>query len=795
MAQMSSGQAVYYAALGQEDGHEPGAEPPGQWFGKGAERLGLTGEIRPRHFHNVFDGLTPDGSRHLVGHQRQEGREEHRPGWDMTFSAPKSVSVLWAQASPELRTRIETAHFAAVTQTLSYAERTLELGRMGPAGIKPVKSSLFFALFEHGASRALDPLLHTHALLLNVGVRPDGSVGTLNGAEAFRSKMLLGAYFRVELSYLLEQGIGLALDRKGSAFEVKGVPDALVKESSKRRTQIEAALDRKELDSPMAAAMAAIETRDRKASVPRAELFERWRECGERHGWTTELADGLSRRKPPEREPKKEVERAMADAIARIERAESSFTKRDITRAVLEECQARGVPAQAAEARATRWLERSTEVLSVGRVRGEPLYTTRDTLIKETELLRDAYSLQANARHQAEATKAMTVLSRHPSLTQEESKAVWAVACDSGGASVLSGSRSEKGKVLTALADVWAEERLTVRGVAPDDKAARRLERGTGIVSSGYQTLVSDLDGGLKPLGMWSVLVVDGAERLSTSQMARLAAECRRAGSKLVVTGDPKFREPGHAGNSFRALGEKLGRFDLGEPPKKRETVSPSESFSNEKHALIERSATKEGAIRSLLKAWAKDPSPASETLILAARREDVQALNAGAQAARRERGELGKQGLSVGDAILYAGDRVSLERTSGPRDIQSGEKGTVLSVHPEDKSLVVRLDRGGSPRRVEISDYPHVSLGYASRDASSDAAERAVYLLGGPSAREREFVSRHATQERGETRVFASDSDSVITLAENVRAHERERPKEPPIPPPTLEHTLDFSR
>src|SRR6476620_6143336 len=91
---MAGGQCEYYLGLAREDYYLEGAEPEGKWLGEGARALNLADTVKPEELRTLFHGLAPDG-RPLVQNASSERRQ---PGWDLTFSAPKSVSVLWSQA-------------------------------------------------------------------------------------------------------------------------------------------------------------------------------------------------------------------------------------------------------------------------------------------------------------------------------------------------------------------------------------------------------------------------------------------------------------------------------------------------------------------------------------------------------------------------------------------------------------------------------------------------------------------------------------------------------------------------
>jgi conjugative relaxase-like TrwC/TraI family protein len=131
---MGGGQAGYYLSLAREDYYLEGGEPQGRWLGEAAESLGLPELVTPAHLYNLFDGLDPDGTRPLGQMQRHADKQEHRPGWDLTFSAPKAVSALWSQLAEDERTLIQEAHYDAVKTALEFLEDKAVLTRRGKGG-------------------------------------------------------------------------------------------------------------------------------------------------------------------------------------------------------------------------------------------------------------------------------------------------------------------------------------------------------------------------------------------------------------------------------------------------------------------------------------------------------------------------------------------------------------------------------------------------------------------------------------------------------------------------------------
>jgi len=136
------------------------------------------------------------------------GTKNRTPGWDCTFSAPKSVSVAWSQADKELGNEIRAAHAEAVNKALEYLEEKAGFTRRGKGGHEQKKCFLVFATYEHGTSRAQDPQLHTHALMLNAGVGEDGNTTALDTRQMYQYRFAAGALYRAELATQLERRLG-----------------------------------------------------------------------------------------------------------------------------------------------------------------------------------------------------------------------------------------------------------------------------------------------------------------------------------------------------------------------------------------------------------------------------------------------------------------------------------------------------------------------------------------------------------------------------------------------------------
>ena len=279
-----SASADYYLKAAQQEYYTKSLGPPGQWYGRGAAELGLHGKVEVSQLRNVFDGKSPDGTEQLVQIQKWKERER-QCGWDMTFSAPKSVSVVWAMSDSKSRAQIESAHHAAVEKAVSFLESEAGITRRGAGGKTWEKAKLVFALFQHGTSRASDPQLHTHTLLVNLCVREDGTTGAVRSKGFFQNKTAAGKVYQLALAQRLREDLNLSVSLDKYSCRVDGVSRKVCRHFSKRREEIEKVLQRDGDHSAKHSERVAIETRPSKHERPANQLFAEWQREGEKHGW------------------------------------------------------------------------------------------------------------------------------------------------------------------------------------------------------------------------------------------------------------------------------------------------------------------------------------------------------------------------------------------------------------------------------------------------------------------------------------------------------------------------------
>jgi conjugative relaxase-like TrwC/TraI family protein len=235
IASVSSAQAVQYYS--EKDNYY--ANEAGYWKGKGAEALGLEGEVNKDDFLNLLEGKDLNGKQ-VVQSGVGDHKGERRAAIDLTFSAPKSVSILAEVIGDGKGREVVEAHNMAVSATLEYIEGHYAQARQYEEGrVKRVDTgNLLIGVFRHDLSRELDPQLHTHAVVINQTVREDGKTVATEYKEMFDNKLFLGQMYRNELAKKLTGlGYGITRNEKGF-FEINGIDRELIDAFSKRSGQI-----------------------------------------------------------------------------------------------------------------------------------------------------------------------------------------------------------------------------------------------------------------------------------------------------------------------------------------------------------------------------------------------------------------------------------------------------------------------------------------------------------------------------------------------------------------------------
>ncbi|MGY6517225.1 MAG: MobF family relaxase [Lysobacteraceae bacterium] len=751
-----------------------------EWVGKGAQALGLSGFVDIEVMDRVAMGFDPrDPEKALVQNAGDTGEwvqqldrkgnprfdENGEPmlklqggrviGWDFTFSAPKSFSLLMASAEGEERDAVVEAHHKAVAAALEWLETQAEV-RCGQGGLETQDvKGLVCSRHTHFGSRDLDPQLHSHVLIYNLAAgADDGRWRSLETQEMFRSKKEAGAFYRAALAYEIQKlGYGIVAERERDEdgkevgdvyFHIAGVGKEMCDTFSKRRASIVAHMA-EHGSSNQDATMA---TRKNKDEPAFAELDAMWRKAMDdfrRHeptafrsveelkGLQTQALDDVSDSKTLGRLHETESVFTRSQLIGRLAREHvGRMSPADILKEADAFTQKQGVVAIAPENRP----EARGAIRPAKRFR-ESRFAAQWVVDLEREVVNRAKVRAVDKDVRLESTLVDQAIARFEkskgfSLSAEQRRAVRWVTEETGGVACISG-QAGTGKTATAQAWVGAfqDAGRDVIGLSIGWDAAKKLQAEAGIQSHSVAAFLSGLDKGNFTLGKKSVVVLDEAGMAGTASVVRLQRHCDRAGAKLVLQGDALQLQPVEAGAAFRLALKTVGDRKLTEIRRQKSqanrdtansfyagatlekgsrSVRAQREAGKEIFARLEEQRQVEGfqdipqAMRGLVADYLASPTVAREKLIIGGTRAEVRHLNSLVRDGLRNQGILGSAESSIEAKVsghtstlaLARGDRLRFAKKDESLGVVNGNLGSVQSLRANPKGgldLVVKLE------------------------------------------------------------------------------------------------------
>ena len=523
------------------------------WHGAAARDLALGRHVKPKAFESILAGHVP-GTDIRLGRAR-DGEHQHRPGVDITFSAPKSVSLQALVMGDE---RVIKAHDEAVRATLDMIERDLLVTRVHnrASGKRERRRAqgMVAGTFRHLASRNLDPQLHTHSVVANMTRGPDGSWRSLDTGSLHSRRLLIGAHYRNELARrLIDLGYGLQETMIGPVpgFEIAGWEKETLDAFSTRRKEIVDHIDEKGWDYNAATAQAAALKTRRRKKEPHAEVLTgMWRERAE------ELRLDLTRRRlkrstPP---PAPSALEVVARVAEHLEERQSVIAVHDLVAGALAHAPGRH---DLEEIRgAVDQLRRDGHLVDAIRSRGGPSLVTDRALRAEREVIR-RMTEGAGKTQAIVPVRAIERKLEGTTLTAGQQEALRLILGEGDAVVGVQGyAGTGKTTMLREVVDLVGT--ANVIGLAPSSSAARTLGREAGIATRTLQWFLvrygepsPDTEGSLAG----KVLVVDEMSLASTAQVRSLMRSAEHLGvARLAMVGDSRQLRAVDAGQPFRQL-------------------------------------------------------------------------------------------------------------------------------------------------------------------------------------------------------------------------------------------------
>ncbi len=696
----------------------------GQWQGKGAEALGLAGHVEKEDFKRLIQGLDREGNTLVTS---QNGRA-HRAGVDLTFSAPKSVSILSEVVGDH---RVREAHQQAVSRTLEFIEKHFSQARSTEGGItqRVDTGNLVIAKFDHETSRTLDPQLHTHAVVMNMTQRPDGQWRALSNEKLYEQKLLLGQIYRNELAHQLKAlGYGIQSGKNG-LFEVKGIDAGLIREFSSRREQILKALDGRESGGKLAEKVTLISREAKTYEVDRSTLKQAWLTRAAELGYTRERIQEQAHQAGKEMKQRISKDH-LSDAIRSLEVQTVVWSKEEMMKSALKSGISDGLTLGQVEKQIGRELDRGGLVqLDINK------YSSREAIKTEQKIV-ELVQNREPVLFREDVKRINTVIKEHGAHLNAGQQAAVRHITGSRDAVVAVQGYAGVGKtsMLSVANRVWERQGFSVQGLSFTGKAAETLQSESGIKSQTIHSFLGEREQSDRLQGGRQVWVVDEASMVGNRQMLDLLKAAEQEQAKVILIGDRLQLQAIDAGKPFQMLQEKgmvaTARMDDLLRQKTEGLRGAVEAVAKEKntdraiHLLEKMGAVKEIENRSeRLRSIAQDylalsPKEMKGTLIVTARNTDRVEINRHIRDGLKERGQLHEASeknyhVAIPKAIpeedrgrgesFSEGDWVRFLRTNQAMEVSRGERGIIQEIQGDVLKIQMQSGRTVS---VDLQKY-----------------------------------------------------------------------------------------
>ncbi|GHK73948.1 hypothetical protein ECZU32_53780 [Escherichia coli] len=552
-----------------------------RWAGQGAEQLGLQGSVDKDVFTRLLEGRLPDGADLS---RMQDGSNKHRPGYDLTFSAPKSVSMMAMLGGDK---RLIDAHNQAVDFAVRQVEALASTRVMTDGQSETVLTgNLVMALFNHDTSRDQDPQLHTHVVVANV-TQHNGEWKTLSsdkvGKTGFSENVLanriaFGKIYQSELRQRVEAlGYETEVVGKHGMWEMPGVP---VEAFSGRSQAIREAVG--EDASLKSRDVAALDTRKSKQHVDPEVRMAEWMQTLKETGFdirayrdaADQRAEIRTQAPGPASQDGPDVQQAVTQAIAGLSERKVQFTYTDVLARTVGILPPENGVIERARAGIDEAISRE-QLIPLDREKG--LFTSGIHVL-------DELSVRALSRDIMKQNRVTVHPEKSVPRTAGYSDAVSVLAQDRPSLAIVSGQGGAAGQRerVAELVMMAREQGREVQIIAADRRSQMNLkqdERLSGELITGRRQL---LEGMAFPPG--STVIVDQGEKLSLKETLTLLDGAARHNVQVLITDSGQRTGTGSALMAMKDAGVNTYRWQGGE---QRPATIISEPDRNVRYARL----------------------------------------------------------------------------------------------------------------------------------------------------------------------------------------------------------------
>ncbi|MGH9622754.1 MAG: MobF family relaxase [Bryobacteraceae bacterium] len=683
----------------------------GEWHGQLSGVLNLSGEVKAEAFDRLSEGQHPQTREQLVRHRetiktRAGDEVGHRAGWDLTFNAPKTVSLTALVGEDE---RVRAAHRQAVRTALDATEKYVQ-ARMGGTNPAETTGKWIAATFEHDTARPVDgypaPHLHTHVVVFNLTEDATGQARSLQPYELFKIQSMSTAVYQNELEYRLRQ-LGYEITRGANhAPDIKGYSAEYLAAESQRSAQIYGEMEERGQTGREQRVQLAHHNRDEKLKLAPDELRALHKRSAEEFGnqpaRLVAEAAVRHRREVSEEKAQSRAQSAVSFARDRLSERSAVFEHFETIRDALRHTQGKARLADI-EAELGRQHEQG-RFLQVDHIRPHSpgaRYTTPELVAMERETIERVRAAQQRARPMAGIDYAVVMSRCGDRLNEDQRRLVYeALTTRDQIFGIQGGAGTGKTTALRAVRELAEEHGYQTVGLGPTSKAAKVLKEAgmEAETMQAYLTRGRQAQEGSRP----RLFFVDESSLASSKQM-RDFLQTLQPQDRVLLIGDTRQHQSIEAGRIFEELqqaGMQVSTLNKIVRQKDESLKQVVEAMAAGRVAdgvdlLIEQKRVHEiGHREERFEAIARAYTAAPEgTLVVAPDNQSRQELNAAIRAELRQAGQL-------------AADAYRMPILVNRQEITGADRGVATSYRTGD---IVRYLRGSEALGIEAKSYATV--------------------------------------------------------------------------------------
>ena len=699
----------------------------GEWSGELAKELGLTGLIIKESYQDFTNLIS--------------AKENKRSGFDITCSAPKSVSILHAAANKEVQKLIEEAQREANFEAMQFAQQYITFRERTAKGRIHFKNNgLAIASFQHFTNREEEPQLHTHNFILNQTKNSKGKIVSIDNRGIYQNQILIGQIYHQKLFQELKKSLGLnsrISNLQKDIFEIEGISEEAINAFSLRRKEVEKRAQELMKDKEFLKKypnanekeiyqIAALDSRKAK----KAHDYNELKEIEERHKQTLKEEFGLDQstiKKLSQNSKEKETitkEELEEQACKLITENESTFSKEKLLSTAIKLNALHGFSSSLEQIKKS--ILNSQNIVKLD----ENIYTTKKILKIENEIKEKVIHSQAGHTPLASKEAIETHLKKFTHCTSkklfdlalkgtkaiklDQAKMIREILTSQASINIIQGDagtgKTFAIKVMKDIIEGESPNRYDFIGLAPTAQAAQNMENDSGIKSS---TIHSFLNQAFEDQNKEKIYIADEAGMIDSPLMYKLFNKIEEnGGGKILLIGDKKQFQSIGAGGIFTHLQDKIKISELTDKTRQKTVILQDIVKSIEDKNIVKALdlLKKDDLVKESLDASLIAKEYDSSTLILASTNHLKNEINkqiranlnlVGTEITTRQNEKINRYEKSnihnyQTGQILFAQQQIV--------GMKAGEEGRIVEVDPENHQIKIELvSKEGEIKEVDI--------------------------------------------------------------------------------------------